>query len=233
MCLAPHSGPAYYIFNANQWQDKSKGLIQSCATEYSLLLYAAARITDVCSNSRDACRWHFQTLTEQLRHAPFDFSRVVVFAQVPEMHMSVEAFFSGLKSLLDLLAQLLSTEQVVSVKVNGFHRDGDCPGGRVIKCLQRNVRADKKDTARKVIDLIRCHKALWIDGAIAARDLLIHPARGAQQLMFQLDLNYGAEAPDWSTLPPHVGDEAIDTYCGRRIEHAREFSTAFLAILRE
>jgi hypothetical protein len=144
--------------------------------------------------------------------------------------MRIEAFFSGLKTLLDLLVQLLSSEGVVVEAVDGFHRVRGTYGGRVLNALANNASKSKKDIAGRVVDLLSEHKTDWIDQAISARDQLVHPERGRQQLMFELDFT---ECPDRlvcvKVSPPTIGSEAIDQYAHRVLERAREFSANFLS----
>lgn len=82
--------------------------------------------------------------------------------------------------------------------------------------------------------LILKHKIAWIDEVIEARDMLVHPIRGAQQLMFEIrvepsngSLNYVA------AVPPHVREVTIARYASARVDDVRRFSTELLAALRQ
>ena len=159
--------------------------------------------------------------------------KLIYLGQAPELHLLIEAFFSGLKSLLDLSVQLLSTEGVVTVGVHGFHRDKSVYGGVVLNALERNVGKEKRETAAAITQLIRNHKQQWIDAAIGARDLLVHPVRGQQQLMFELHLaERGAELAIRAVVPPHVGDVPIPQYARQQATNIRDFSKAFMSELR-
>lgn len=130
-CVDESAVAAFSLFNPNDWMGQSRGVVQSCATELSVLRYSAARIEKLCANAKDACNHHFQNLNAQWQTSPWDLARLVYFGQVPELHVLIEGFFAGLKSLLDLDSQLLTTEGVVGAAVDGFHRSKDVYGGTV------------------------------------------------------------------------------------------------------
>ncbi|MEK6710819.1 MAG: hypothetical protein AABZ64_09590 [Nitrospinota bacterium] len=139
ICIDPASGPAFQVFNRNDWEGDSRGVIQSCATELSVLRHGSARIESLCASAMACCRPHFERLGRQWDASPWPLDRMIYFAEIPEMHILIEAFFSGVKSLLDLTVQLLFTERVVSLKIDGFHRDKDKYGGRVLLIRAQNV----------------------------------------------------------------------------------------------
>jgi hypothetical protein len=171
-------------FNPNPWSGASRAIVQSCWTEYSVLYHCVGQIDELCARPDEQCRNHLET--QQWRTARFTLETIIVFGQVPDLHMRIEALFAGLKTLLDLLSQPLSSEKVVATIVDGFHRAQDVYGGKVLNALANNVLAKRKSTAAKVRKLILEHKELGIDEAIRAHDQLIHPDRGRHQLMFQL-----------------------------------------------
>jgi len=74
--------------------------------------------------------------------------------------MRIEAFFSGVKSLLDLLVQFLSTETVVTAAIDGFHRANKVYGGKVLNALQNNAPNGRKAFAAKVEALLPSTKPL-------------------------------------------------------------------------
>jgi hypothetical protein len=92
--------------------------------------------------------------------------------------MLIEAFFSGMKSLPDLIVQLISTEGIVRNKVHGFHRIGTTYEWKVLKNLKSNISAGREQIAQDIQELIKEQKHLWIDEVINARDQLIYPDRG-------------------------------------------------------
>jgi hypothetical protein len=147
--------------------------------------------------------------------------------------MRIEAFFSGIKTLLDLLVQLLSSEQVVNGQVHGFHRDKSIYGGSVLKALAHNSSSAKKDVAEKAIALLSTHKAEWIDQTIRARDGLIHPGESTHQLMFRLGFTeQGGKLVCTGVIPPTIGSETVDRYAERVFDQAQAFSSAFLGLLK-
>jgi hypothetical protein len=148
--------------------------------------------------------------------------------------MRIEAFFSGIKTLLDLIVQLLTSEGIVSGVVDGFHRAKDVHGGKVLNTLTNNASNDRKEIAAKAATLISQHKEAWIDQAVFARHQLIHPKKGMHQLMFHLEF---AEKDDKlacvKVTPPQIDSMLIDQYAQKVLKHAQEFSSAFLTLLRD
>lgn len=204
------------------------------AMRYCRCLYCVEQIADICARSDQLCHMHIEALQQQWCAAPVDLEKVIVYGQVPDLHMRIESFFAGVKTLLDLLAQLLSSEKIVAGTVDGFHRAQNVYGGKVLNVLDHNALSSRRAAAAKVRDLILAHKTLWIDEAIRARDQLIHPEKGMHQLMFQFDL-----APRGDTIvcekvhPPTIGAEAVDTYARGTLTHAHSFSADFLRLLQE
>ncbi len=222
------------IFDPNSWSGVSKGIIQSCWTEYSVLHHCVAQITGMCNESEQLCQKHVETIQQQWRTKKFDLGKVVVYGPMPDLHLRIEAFFCGLKTLLDLLVQLLSSEKIVSGAVDGFHRAKGIYGGTVLNALENNVPNAKGETARKILALIYEHKSTWIDQAILARDQLIHPDRGIHQLMFQLDFKEQAgELVCERVNSPFINSEPIDHYAQRILAHAEAFSSQFIPLVRE
>lgn len=233
ICADAHASRGFQTFNPNEWSGESKGVVQSCATEIGVHFYTADRIASMCSSAESHCQSQFNQLNDQWRLHPWDLARGRYFAQVPDLHVLVQGFFAGIKSILDLLAQLLTSEGVVRVKVDGFHRKGAIYGGAVLRVLERNSVKEREPLATVIRSLLLREKELWIDQAIQARDLLVHPRRGAQQLMFELELENVDGDLSWrGTHPPHVDGETIDRFAKDRIEKARDFAAAFLAALR-
>ena len=225
---------AFNTFNPNAWDGDSRGVVQSCASEFAVLRYSATRIRSICGSADALCRPYVDAMQEQWRTIPWDLKRTAYFGQVPELHVLTEGFFAGLKSLLDLLVQLLSTEGVVGVSLHGFHRANDVYGGVVVNALGSNVSEGKERVAAAIKALLLKHKSQWIDYAIGSRDLLVHPSRWAQQLMFEIQL----ESRDGDLVyvgarPPHVGETSIDRYTMEQIENARELSTILMRELRK
>ena len=220
---------AFHIFNPNDWQRATRGVIQSCATELAVLQYSAERIGTICLSAKNLCRPRFDDMSLQWQTSPWDLAKTVSYCQVPELHLLIEGFFAGLKSLLDLNAQLLSTEGVVGDPVHGFHRRNKVCGGKVLNALDSNAKHGKKRVATAIRELIKEHKELWIDNAIGSRDLLIHPSRGAQQLMFELQVkSRNGVLVYLGAAPPHVGTVAINEYAAARVDDIKRFSSSLL-----
>jgi hypothetical protein len=222
------------IFNANFWTGASKGIIQSCWTEYSVLHHCVGQIVGMCGEAERLCGSQIKTIQQQWSTRKFDLGKVIIYGQQPDLHMRIEAFFAGVKTLLDLIVQLLSSEKVVGGGIDGFHRAQDVYGGKVLNALARNARSDRKETAARAMELITLHKASWIDQAVLARDQLIHPRKGMHQVMFQIELaEKHGELVGKKVIPPQIDSLPIDRYAQDVLKHARDFSLAFLALFRE
>lgn len=221
------------IFNPNSWTGASKGIIQSCWTEYSVLHHCVGQIAEMCREAERHTRKQVKSIQEQWSAQKFDLAKVVIYGQQPDLHMRIEAFFSGTKTLLDLIVQLLTSEKVVNGVVDGFHRAQDVYGGKVLNALTSNASNDRKETATKAVALISQHKTAWIDQAVFARDHLIHPKKGMHQLMFLLEF---AEEGDGLVCkkinPPNIDSSSMDEYAHKVLKNVKEFSAAFLALLR-
>lgn len=206
----------------------------SCATELAMLQYSANRIGANCLSAKDLGRPHFENLRRQWQTSPWDLAHTVLHGQVPELHLLTEGFFAGLKSLLDLNSQLISTEGVVGVSLDGFHRKKDVYGGAIVNALNRNAKHEKKRVATAIKELITEHKKLWIDDVIGTRDLLVHPSRGAHQLMFRLQVeNRDGLLVYEDAVPPHIEGVQISDYAAARVENVKGFSSSLLTELRK
>lgn len=234
ICVDPSAVSSYYVFNTNDWQGASREIVQSCTAEYSALQYAVDRIAVACSNSTERCQAHFETLQRSIDNPSEIVPKIVVYGQVSEVHVLIQAFFSGMKSLLDLIVQLISSENIVGPHVRGFNRDGDIYGGRVLNRLSNNVVSGRTEVAQQLFDLISEHKETWIDEVIVSRDLLIHPTKGAFLVMFPMELAVvDGELVYKGAVPPSVGDEPIDRYTAKRLANIKEFSVAFLGAIQK
>ncbi|MFC1509192.1 hypothetical protein ACFL60_05850 [Candidatus Omnitrophota bacterium] len=232
ICVDPSGWEGANIFNPNIWSGGSKGVVQSCWSEYSVLCFCAEQISSMCNDAELLCETHIATLQEQWRIKKIDLGKVVILGEQPDLHIRIEAFFSGVKTLLDLLMQLLSTEKVVSADIDGFHRVKDNYGGRVLNVLRCNAVKERKDVAAKFDALILEHKKLWIDEVIRARDQLVHPEKGMHQLMFNLEFSEkdGTLFCD-KVHPPVINSKPIHVYAQGTLKQITEFSSHFLALL--
>jgi hypothetical protein len=227
ICVSPSSWASAGIFNPNSWIGDSKGVVQSCGAEYSALRYGVAELSAMCKRSEELCRSQVETLIANWKSAPFDVSRCDYFVEVPSYHLLVESFFSGVKSLLDLIVQLLQTERLVAAAVHGFHRDGDVYGGRVLKVLAGNARKERREDAQRVVEFLRKQKALWVDELIQLRDDLVHPKKGMMQVMFQMDITEKDGQLVWQVREP-----LIATYAPATLLRVQEFCEKFIALVQ-
>jgi hypothetical protein len=233
ICLDPVSVPSFIIFNSNDWVGESKTIVQSCATEYSVLQHGVSRIATMCLSGKELCQPHFDNLEGHWRKQPWDLEKLAYYGQIPELHMLIEAFFSGLKSLLDLIVQLISTEGIVGSRLHGFHRVGATYGGNVLNSLKSNVCTGREQTAQDIRAFIEEQKKLWIDEVISARNQLVHPSRGTHQLMFYIELeNQIGNLIYKDAVPPFVGDKRIDVYSAMKVEDVKKFALTFLGKFR-
>ena len=234
ICADPSAVVGANIFNLNTWSGKSKGIVQSCWTEYSVLDHCVGQIIGICGASERLCQKHIETIRQQWHAQKFDLQKVIIYSQQPDLHLRIEAFFSGVKTLLDLLVQLLSSEKVVVVSVDGFHRAQNIYGGKVLNALSNNASKNRKEIAAKMEALIIEHKSLWLDQAIFARDQLIHPEIGMHQLMFQLQFNkQGDNLNCVKVRPPVIDSKVIDQYAKLVLEHIQIFASNFIGLLRD
>ena len=231
VCVHESSVDSAVIFNLNSWPVATKGVIQSCWTEYSVLHHCAKQLVAMCNEREKACQRHIVTIQQQWSTQKFDLQKVAIYCQHPDLHIHIEAFFSGVKSLLDLLVQVLSTENIVSAKLDGFHRVRNNYGGNVLNALESNVPNTKKEVAAKFHALISKHKEEWIDQTIFARDQLIHPEKGMHQLMFRLEFSEkNGKLACQKINPPAIESESIDEYAQRMLGFAEAFTSSFLEL---
>ncbi len=188
----------------------------------------------MCNEAERLCLPQIESLQAQWALAKFDLGKIVLLGEQPDLHMRIKAFFSGVKSLLDLLVQLLSSEKIVAASIDGFHRVQNVYGGKVLNALQNNAPKDGKELAGKIETLINEHKAEWIDQVISARDQLVHPNKGMFQVMFKFD----CAEKDGNLVctrinPPAINEIPIDRYVQQTSDYARTFASAFIALLQE
>ncbi len=114
ICLAPSSVAAFQLFNPNDWSAESKAIIQSCSTELSVLHFECNNIEKLCINPGQHCLSHFKNLKRSWKKPTDTLHKTVCYAQIPEIHVFIKAFFASLKGLLDLVVQLLPSEKIVN-----------------------------------------------------------------------------------------------------------------------
>ena len=231
ICISKSGWESAKVFNPNLWEPRSKGIIQSCWAELTVLRHCVGEICELCRDSEKLCAPQIEGLRVQWATAKFDLARAAFFVEQPSLHLRIEAFFAGVKSLLDLLVQLLSRERIVGSGIHGFHKAGDVYGGTVLNALHRNARRDQKALAENFRALLLNHKKAWIDEVIAGRDYLVHPQGGLSQLMFHLE----CVEKDGTFLcskvqPPSVNSIPIDQYAKTILGQATAFAEAFVGL---
>jgi len=237
ICLAKSSVDAFRFFNQNDWSGISKAIVLSCSTELSLLHFEAKLISKLCRYPKRICKPHFENLKRSWGSPDSSLIKAAFFAQVPELHATIKAFFAGLKGLLDLIVQLLSSEGVVNASLDGFHRKykSGVPiyGASALNALMNNACSDKKETAINIYELIQSHKKDWIDNVIEARDFLIHPQKGTHQVMFEIKLKSTQNTLVYkNAVPPSVGSMSVDKYAKKQLKNIEKFAKSFLKELQ-
>jgi len=224
--------PAFSIFNPNDWDSKSKPIIHLCSVNYGLLIYTSKMINGIFEKAHALCSPSFESLTVQWKTSKWDLSKCTYFVDVPSLHLSIHSFLSSVKTFLDVIVQLISTEGIVSGDVHGFHKKGDNVGGKLLQILKNNTTKSNKDKALLLHDLIIDHKKLWIDTAVNSRDLLIHPG-GFSKIMFALVLSErnGALTLD-QILKPSFDDITFDEYANNMLSSIETFANLFLKGLK-
>lgn len=223
------------IFNPNDWEGNSKGIVRSCLAEFSALHHCVKKIEALCTDAALLCEPAVASLRDNWAMAKFPVEALDYYAEHPGLHVHIEAFLSSVKSLLDLSIQLLSSERIVGAAIQGFHHTtGSGPGGRVLETLRKNVRKERRELATRIDALLVAHKARWIDEAVGARDSLVHPKKGMMQFMFHLVCTESeGEFVCTQVHPPRVGSLPIDRYASQTFEHARTFVADLISLLRE
>ena len=228
------SSKSFSIFNPNEWENKSKAIIQSCATELSLIEYIVKRLEKLCSNPKEMCQKHFMTLIQQWEMNHWEISKANYYAQIPEMHLLITGFFSMAKSLLDIIVQLLYTEGIVNNYIDGFHKSKDVFGGEVLNILNNNSIASYKQKAEEIHDFLFIQKKIWIDDLIFFRNKFVHIEEGAHQAMFLMEFDIKNNRLVFKNAqPPSINEITIDDYCKNKLENIRGFSISILKEIRK
>lgn len=224
----------YTIFNPNDFGGSSKPVVLSCANQLSLLHYLVKKVSSLFSNADELVETAVKIINEQWNTSKWPIGDCEYFVEVPDVHTSIVAFPATVKSLLDLLIQLLSTEKIVNAYPNGFHKNGADVGGAIINILQNNTVSSKKVQSQKTIELIKEHKRKWIDDIVSARDLLIHPTKGMSQVTFQLRIDgKNDELERAEIILPQFKGINLAEYFHDVLQELEKFSVEFLKIIRE
>jgi hypothetical protein len=224
---------AHSIFNPNEWDEESKAIIASCSAQFSLLLFVCSTLSSASEGVQQVCERRMNELQHQWLRAKWNLHQCRYFVPVPPVHLSIQAFLVTIKTLLDLLAQLMSTERLVQTKLHGFHKKGRNVGGEVLHALKNKRNPVRGEVATDVRSYILEQKAIWIDNAVLARDYLTHPKRGITQVMWELEVAAENDSIRCDQImPPHIGDSPFDQFVTTTAAQMEEFSTTILQKLR-
>jgi hypothetical protein len=233
LLLHGDSKPAYFVFNPNEWPGASKPIILSCAAQYGLLNYGTSQVPLVLKNCEKLCRARFSELQQHWAKAPWNVDGCCYFVEIPEFHLYAQMFLSTIKTFLDLLVQLVTTEGIVNKKVHGFHKKGSQIGGELLHCLDTKAYPEKRSTASQLKQLIEEQKGIWIDQSIELRDNLVHPEKGLPQVMFTLEIKQiNGRLGLVRIVPPTVNGRGFSEYAQETMQHVHGFSELFLKILK-
>jgi len=231
--LGQSSVSAFSLFNTNEWENRSKQVIQSCAANYGVLTYALVKIEAIFLGVRVMCQPRYENLVAQWKTAKWDLSSCVYLVDIPEAHLSIHGFLSAAKTFLDVLVQLFHTEGVVTSQLHGFHKKNDDVGRTVLHILAHNAAKSKKEIAIRLHGLICDHKKLWIDHIVDARDAFVHPEGGLAKVMFALDLHEAEGNLVLSNIiKPSFNNQEFDVYARKVLDMVEEFSKKCIQYLR-
>lgn len=179
------------------------------------------------------CAQKVAELQSQWRAGRWELPRGQYFVEIPPVHLSIQAFLVTAKTLLDFLAQLMSSERLIHVKLHGFHKKGRVVGGEVLHALMHKRNSVRGATATGIRDFIGEQKPVWIDEVVEARDFLAHPTRGTPQVMWELVVTETAGFIQCErVIPPHIGDLPFDKYAEFVVGQVELFAAGLLAKLR-
>lgn len=233
LLLHGDSKPAFSIFNPNEWAGSSRSIVMSCAAQYGLLNHGASQMSLVLKRCEKLCKVRFLELQGEWAKAPWELDRCYYLVEIPEFHLHAQAYLSTIKTLLDMLAQLVTTEGIVNKKVHGFHKKGKQIGGEFLHILDVKAYSAQKGIASQLCQLVEEHKAVWIDEAIKLRDDLVHPEKGMYQVTFGLEIELDNESLRLArVLPPAIDGREFEEYAQETMNHLRHFSKLFLCTLK-
>ena len=222
---------AFRIFNQNDWTGLSRAVVRSCAAQLGLLNYSVDKLRELFNISNKLCEPKFNELKNQWNTSKWPIEKMDYFAEIPEVHLFIQVFLNSIKTFLDLIVQLISTERIVNKKIHGFHKKGKDPGGEILHIL-KNKQTNKK-IAEHILKLIEEHKRKWVDDAVNARDSLVHPEMGLIQVMFEIEITSTDSELELSELKkPYINNIYFDRYAKETYRQLIEFSQSFIKILR-
>ncbi len=227
----PASVPAFHIFNPNDWSGMSKAIVSSCAAQYGLLNYSVKKLNDLFNVSEQLCLPKFNELKNQWKTSKWPIDRCQYLVEAPEVHLFIQVFLNSIKTFLDLIVQLISTENIVYKKIHGFHKKRKDPGGELLHTLKD--KATEKQLSHFFFRLIEEQKRKWIDDAVNARDSLAHPEKGLIQVMFQLEIQPKNSRLELSIIKkPSMGTTDFNRWADEIFQNLDDFANSFVKALK-
>jgi len=222
---------AFHIFNPNDWDGVSKSIVSSCAAQYGLLTYSVKKLDELFGNSNKLCLPKFRELKNQWRTSKWPIDKCNYLAEIPEVHLFIQVFLNSIKTFLDLLVQLISSENIVYKKIHGFHKKRKDPGGELLHALKKKAR--NKEVADSLFKLVSEHKRKWIDDAVKARDSMAHPEKGLTQVMLQLEIKpKNSELELTAIKKPTIGTTDFNKWADEILENLSNFSKSFTEVIK-
>jgi len=224
LILDEHSRLGHELFNINSWSGKSKQIIQSCITQINLLNYEVNKIKCIVESDMVIKQQQVQSqLNEQWEKGKWPIENCDIFIELPQLHMYIQGILSSGKSYLD----------IINAGINGFHKDNNIPGGRILKMLESNVVKHKEKVATDIKELLFGEKAKWIDDLIVFRDNLVHPEISKHQIMIVANVIENENVLKITKMNlPKVGNTDILSYGIMLIESIRMFSTKYIILIK-
>ncbi len=230
LLVDPASVQAFHIFNPNDWSGLSKAIVSSCAAQKGLLNYSVNKLHKLFGNAEKICLPKIIELKNQWKISKWPIDECKYLAEVPEVHLFIQVYLNLVKTFLDLIVQLISTENIVSDKIHGFHKKGNAPGGKLLNTLRNKAKSE--NVADSLLELIEKHKERWIDDVVNARDSLVHPEKGLIQLMFQLEIKpKNSEIELTGIRKPSIGTTDFNQWADETFKNLNAFSELFISII--
>lgn len=230
LLVDPASVQAFHIFNPNDWVGFSKAIVSSCAAQHGLLNYSVNKLHELFGNAEKICLPKIIELKNQWKTSKWPIDKCDYLAEAPEVHLFIQVYLNSIKTFLDLIVQLISTENIVYKKIHGFHKKNRDPGGNLLHTLKN--KANNKKVAHSLLKLIIEQKDRWIDDAINARDSLVHPEKGLIQVMFQLEIKpKNSEIELTRIRKPSIGATDFNQWADETFKNLNAFSELFISMI--
>ena len=226
---------AHGIFNANEWADPSKPVVNSCVNQFDLLRFVERSLPRLADDLERACgRAETEMQRQYKRGNKWEVQALQYLVEIPDVHHGIHSFLTTTKTLLDLIVQLLATERIVHVSVHGFHKKGPVVGGEVLHALKQRRNPAVGAAAERIRQYLVEQKTEWIDAAVRVRDDLAHPRRGMMQVMCEMEFGVDESGSLVRTrvLPPQIGALDYDAYIRTTMTQVDQFSREFLGLVK-